>query len=319
MDLIVQDRTNRLELRMTAMNTRNARNRNTPLHRQQQIANSLVCEHIETLHLYRTESHEPGMQDLHYQYLETLQPSMLNLKKLVISVLDNGENEEFYIAVGAFVAALPRNLQQLKLFLSPASQRCSMVGFVPALQRSTWFELFCCKDLSSCTAGDIDILYDLSFLVGDCYALQQFSCHTNFIIWHLQAVCYLASSFPSLKRVQFLVGSRISHYAYDPSTFRFILDMVHTSDSIEAVDGLESLAGRSNPAFKDKCRKNRIQNCIKCIHHSGVLTVPIPTWVWPLILHKYSCKADPDALFYLLQQMHAAIIPTTTDGLLLED
>ena len=287
-------------MRLTALRTRH-----TTLHRQRQIAKSLECSHIETLHLYKTDKCLDGIQDLDCQYLEIL-PPILNLKQLVISVLDHGDNEEFYRAVGAFVAAHPGTVERLKLFLPREAFPSSLAGLVPALLRLTWLELFCGDKRHPYDANWVPILYDLSDLVGDCDSLRQFSCHMTFTNSHMHAMCHLASRFPSLKRVQLLGKTRQDKTSVSAS----ILDMVHTSQSIEAIDGWTFGNETQKAAIGAKFRKNRIQNCMKCVRDNGVLADRIPTNLWPLILHKYSDEVEPDMKFYLLQEMHVAIIST---------
>jgi hypothetical protein len=119
---------------------------------------------------------------------------------------------------------------------------------------------------------------------------------------HLPAICVLASRFPSLKRVEFLSTTTRDRVREVSSA---ILDMVNTSKSIEAVDGWLFHDETQQAAVQIKCRTNRCRNEIR---DHGVLTDPIPISVWPLLLRRYS--NEPAIIFYLLQEMHATIIPT---------
>jgi hypothetical protein len=331
MDLIVRDRSTRLELRMTTMNTRT---QHTPLFRQRQLAsyNSMAeWTHIQTLHLYKTESPLDGVQDMPYQYLKNL-PPMVHLEQVVISVLGgagsaagsaaatgsgvlDNYNDEFYHSVGEFVASHPGTLSRLKLFASKDSLPTSLSGLVPALERVSWFELSC----GSCGRLDhmswIPILYDLADLVGNCHSLQRFSCHTtNASQRYKEAICHLSSRFPRLKHVQFLSITQ-QYRRSKTSVFAPIRNMVRASTSIEVIDGWQrsinaQLQEELEAVIAMECRTNRIQNCIHCFHENGVLTASLPSSLWPLILHKHSAEMQPDVSFYLLQQVHAAIIPT---------
>ena len=157
----------------------------------------------------------------------------------MIYVLDGVYNEEFYRAVGSFVAARSGILECLKPFLSREAFPPSLAGLVPALLRlTTSFELFACDKGSD--------------LVGDCDSLRQFSCHTAFANSHVRAMCHLASCFPSLQRVQFL-GTTCQNKTRVSAS---ILDMVRTSQSIEAVDGWPFCDESQNAAIRAKSRIN---------------------------------------------------------------
>jgi hypothetical protein len=196
-----------------------------------------------------------------------------------------------------------RSYDRRFISLSREAFPSSLAGLVPALLRLTSFELFACDKRDAYKRNWIAVLNDLSDLVGDCDSLRQFSCHMTFANSHIHAMCHLASRFPSLKRVQFLGTTRQDKTRVSAS----ILDMVRTSQSIEAVDGWPFCNKRQNAAFRAKCRTNRIQNFWKFCRDNGVLTDRIPTSLWPLILHKYSDEVQPDIIFYLLQEMHATI------------
>lgn len=298
--------------------------RYTPLHRQRQLAsyNSLDCSNIQTLHLYKTESSMDGVQDMPYQDLGNL-PPMLHLEQLVISVLKQGgaagapstardNNDEFYRTIGQFVLAHPGKLSRLKLFVSKDILPSSLAGLIPALERVTWFELSCGRCGRLDHMSWIPILYDLADLVGECHSLQRFSCHTTFAYHHIQALCHLLSRFPRLKHVQFLSVHEDQYQSNKTSVYTAVLNMVLASTSIEVIDGCwHRISDATQQAvIAVECRNNRIRNRIRAFHENGIFTDPLlPSSIWTLILHKYSDEEQPDAIYYLLQQMHDEIIP----------
>ena len=98
----------------------------------------------------------------------------------------------------------------------------------------------------------------------------------------------------------------------EESRFVAFLEMVKTSNTIEQVPPVQCRDTAQEAAIQQHCRNNMMRSRIKLIPEKGLLAATVPSSAWPLILNEFSDV--PDALYYLLQQKHGAMIGPTCHG-----
>ena len=253
-------------------------------------------------------SYNDHMELFQILFLESI-PKMLGLKKLELKIRhhDYHVDQGFFDVVGRCIGGHQGVIEELILSscLSALvnSVNSSIVGLAPALRRLKVIRF----DGTALTSQQIGVLSEGA---ADCETLEEFS-HgqlSRTSTDNFKAICQLCSRFPSLKRVSGDSGLDLR----EEGRLTAFLEMIKTSKTMEQVPLFQCRNAVDEATIQQHCRNNMMRNRIKLIRQKGLLAAEVPNSAWPLILKEFSDM--PDALYYLLQQKHGAMIGPTRHG-----